>query len=179
MHVAGGGYRRSDSRSGPSYRGPLADQPLEQLQIAAEAEHPGRAAAQHQVAQRHAQAEVLADQPLPIFEIVQHRRTECRPAGCGRMKLHSVAVSVDRNNPALSARKDADQSPDDDTFFQKIFVVQFGWPGRTRPSARCTRSRRSAKAWEFFTSSTTWPGLEAGNNTADMFGGSPSSWPPM
>jgi hypothetical protein len=51
------------------------------LQVAAEAEHARRAAAEHEVAQRHLTgAKVLDDQPLPILEVAQHRRSKARPA---------------------------------------------------------------------------------------------------
>src|SRR5687768_17091449 len=58
-----------------------ANEPLEQLQIAAEAEHAGRAAAEHEITQRHlAPPEVLDDQPLPGLEIAQHRGRKARAA---------------------------------------------------------------------------------------------------
>ncbi len=71
------------------------DQLPEQLQIAAEAEHAGRAAAQHQEFERHlVGAESLLDQPLPIDEIGQHRRGEAGAALRAHIGPQRLAVGI-------------------------------------------------------------------------------------
>src|SRR5262245_3312150 len=58
----------------------FANQAMKQLEVAAEAKHARRPAAENQIFQRYLlQAEMTRDQRLPLFEIGKHRRGEARP----------------------------------------------------------------------------------------------------